>query len=502
MIRANIFYFVFCLLSFFITGCHSLKWNSIDTSNLTAPPANIKEIFNKYENGIMLLEAKNPGSNYSFDIGEKDPFYNDSLNFRFRRLEIKLLPFSPDNKVLVNISFIDPNNNRVVIDEIDLMRLIPRFDTKGDLMYPEMIEEEYNRFGYTFRKEHKEFSIYIDDEQNEILSNVSNRAYRCQLVNNCLSPTKWEFVLVTEDYHDFKDRLHGKTNLNQNRILSHSWFNLDEDLYQALIKMKNPELNVDVMIDYDSLSNMAENTSILFDELRQPIKYRVKSELLEIGSQSGRVIEPLDNEQYYKGVFRMFMEGSSETYKSVLQAPIKTTQFKNEGFYTERALKEFDLNWMQYLDSVDIDVVDIEGTDAYVEITLSGQWSPYKINIGNVDLTLLSEQKLYGLLFGMNTYPKNRRYNPKQSTIAYDADLIPDNVKPYVLLTKKDSDLWVNNQYKGIEKIYLTYESLESDVLEIYVLSYERIMPVWMAKVKLPKEIREKVRIRKRLYSY
>jgi len=71
-----------------------------------------------------------------------------------------------------------------------------------------------------------------------------------------------------------------------------------------------------------------------------------------------------------------------------------------------------------------------------------------------------------------------------------------------VLLTHKKNDKWVNNQYKGVEKIYLSYESIEQDVLEIYVLSYERITPVWMAKVKLPKSLREKVRIRKQLYQY
>ena len=106
------------------------------------------------------------------------------------------------------------------------------------------------------------------------------------------------------------------------------------------------------------------------------------------------------------------------------------------------------------------------------------------------------------MLFGMNTYPKSRRYNPSQATLAYDADHLPREIRPYVLLTEQKSGKWVNNQYKGIEKIYLSYESLEKDILEIYVLSYERILPVWMARVKLPKDIRESVRVRNALYNY
>jgi hypothetical protein len=106
------------------------------------------------------------------------------------------------------------------------------------------------------------------------------------------------------------------------------------------------------------------------------------------------------------------------------------------------------------------------------------------------------------MLFGVNTFPKSRRYNPVQSTIQYDAALLPDDIKPFVLLTDKKTGKWVNNQYKGIEKIYLTYETLEMDVLSVYVLCYERITPVWMGTIKLPKEIRETVRIRKKLYNY
>lgn len=491
------------LISIVLVQCHSTKWAAIETGDLENPPENITAIFNQYPNQVMVLNATTPGFNYKYDIGEKDAFYgrNDSI-FRFDKVELRLHEKMPKNKVITDFTFIDAKNNKVVIKNVDLLRLTPKFDTAGDMIYTEIIEEEFNRFGYVFRKEHQEFSIDLYDNNSSELKSIQDRAYRCQIVNNCLAPTKWEFELTSEDFSDFNERLKNSTNLNQNKILSHSWFYLNKELYAALIHLKNPNKNIPYDMEYNKLSDLAEQVSIDFSTLHQPVKRRLDTKIIELGYKSERKIEPLDNELFYKEKFKLFLEGDNVTYSSILKKPIETTQFKDEGFYTETTPKHFDLKWMQYLDSVNIDILNVKGTDAYVEITLTGKWAPYKINIGNIDLAQLEEQKLFGQLFGFNTYPKSRRYNPKQSTLVYDAELLPDEIKPYALLTRKDDHKWVNNQYKGIEKIYLTYESLERDILQIYVLSYERITPVWMASVKLPKEIREKVRIRKNLYGY
>ncbi len=494
----------FTIIGLFFVQCHTTKWAAVQkTSELAPAPTEIISVFAQYPNHLMILDATTPGFDYKFDIGEKDSSYgkNDSI-FRFHKVYIKLKDRMPKGKVIADFTFVDASNNRISIKSVDLLRLTPKFDATGDMIYPEIIEEEFNRFGYVFRKEHEEFSIELQDNQSTELQDIKDRAYRCKIVNNCLAPTKWEFELTSADFSDYNQRLRNSINLNQNKVLSHSWFYLDKALYRELINLKNPGKNIPYDMEYNKLSDLAEQVPIDFSTLRNPIKRRLASKTVELGHKSGRKIEPLDNELFYKKNFKLFLEGNNDTYKTILETPVKTTQFKDQGFYTAATPKEFDLNWMQHLDSVNIDVIDIKGTDAYVEITLTGQWAPYKINIGNVDLAQLDEQKLFGMLFGINTYPKSRRYNPKQNTLVYDAELLPDEIKPYVLLTKKDDHKWVNNQYKGIEKIYLTYESLERDVLQIYVLSYERITPVWMASVKLPKGIREKVRIRKSLYSY
>ncbi len=493
------------LLGVFFQSCHSTGWDKINTYSVEQPaPASIRKIFDSHDNGTINIRAKSPAYAYKYDIGEKDEYYGkDSSSFSFNKISIKLRDKMPYGKVLTDIDFRDNKGNIVRLEAVDLLRLVPRYDAPGDMIYPEVLLEEFNRFGFSFRKEHNEFDILLNNNSSQDEVDAKERAYRCQIVNNCLAPTKWEFALTSEDYSDFSTRLKNKENLNQNKILSHSWFYVDSELYYSLLRLKNPRITREIAaIPYDSLSNLSENIFIDFNLLRKPIKYRAKSEVVEFGYKSGRKIEPLDNEQFYKKQFNLILSDTSKTYTTILEEDIATTQFKNEGFYTPATPKVFNLNWMKYLDSIYIDVVDVRGTEAYVQLTITGQWSPYEITLGNVDLALVDEQKLLGFLFGFNTYPKGRRYNPVQSTIVYDADLLPNELKPYLILTDKKTGNWVNNQYKGIEKMYLTYESLERQYLMVHVLSYERIIPVWMAKVKLPKDLREKVRIRKGMYNY
>jgi len=492
------------VIVFGFISCHSVKWNEINSAkNSSRAPEEVLSIFEKYPDHKMILKAINPGYEYAYDIGEKDSLYGKNERaFRFKKIEIILQDKTPKGKVLADFKFLDDKSNSVHVNNVDLLRLIPKFDTEGEMNYPEMITEEYNRFGYVFRKEHNEFSIKLDENSKEKLQEATDRAYRCKITNNCLAPTKWEFDLTSEDYTDFNIRLKEASNLNQNRILSHSWFYIDTDLYAVLMKIKNPNMDIPVSTEYDTLSKMAEEVVIDFNKLRSPIVKKEASKVVEFGYKSGREIEPLDVEQYYKKEFKLLLEGDVSTYTSVLEKPIHTTQFRDEGFYKSETPKIFDLKWMKHLDSVYLNTVDVKESQTYIEIEITGKWAPYRITIGNVDLAQLSEQKLHGMLFGFNTYPKARRYNAIQSTINYDADLLPKHLRPYVVLSQKKNNKWVNNQYKGVEKIYLSYDSIEQDVLEIYVLSYERITPVWMAKVKLPKSLREKVRIRKQLYQY
>lgn len=481
------------LVAILFVSCYNYRWNS----SVGLPGSAQDDIVRIFENagGCIHLDTQAPGYDYVYDIGEKSEFYSHPEAYRFTDIQLTLCDKMPDDKILANFSFKDKAGNEVYISEVDLLRLTPKIDAEGPMVYPELLLEEFNRFGLNFRAEHGEFELESSDPY------VANSTYRANITNNCLAGGKWEFALTEEDYSDFNRRVKSDINLNQNRLLSHSWFYIPADLYAALLKAKNPGKDLPDQLQYNDLSDIAEEVVVDFESLRGPLKNEVEIELLEIGHLSERPLLPLDVEQHFKKEFGLLLDSAEHTYSSILDIQIETTMFQDRGYYITEQPKSFKLDWMRYMDQVEMDVIHVPGSDAYVQINLTGEWSPYDITIGNVDMALINEQKLYGMLFGINTYPKSRRYNPVQSTIAFDAELLPEDRQPFVLLTDKKTGQWVNNQYKGIEKIYLTYNSLEMDVLNIYVLSYERITPVWMASVKLPKNLREIVRIRKKLYN-
>lgn len=485
---------------FLLYSCHSTDWNAVGSSQVGPAPQAIRDIFAAHPGGIILSQGKAPGDAYIYDIGEKDEKYSDSRGaFLFESVEIHLRNKMPKGKVLVDFAFVDQKKATTLrVPGVDLIRLTPKMDMTGDMWYPEVILEELNRFGVSFRKEHNEFSIESSEAQVWV-----DRAYRVSITNNCLDPGKFEMSITSEDLSDFEARKNSGMNLNQNRILSHTWFPIPLDLYGELLEMKNPGNAYPVACNFDSISNIGEQVVIDYSQLRNPIRQQERIKILEIGHQSGRKLVPIDLEQHYKKLFGLYLDQPREqTYASILDENIQTAKFMNEGFYREDTPRKFDFSFLKQMDSVVVSTIDVNGSDCYAEIKLTGKYSWFEITIGNLDLSQIDEQKYWGMLFGFNTYPKSRRYHPQQNTILYDAEMLPDEIKPYVLMTEKNSGKWVNNQYKGLEKVLFSYETREKDVLEIYVLSYERITPVWMARVKLPKGTREAVRVRNALYAY
>lgn len=501
-------------LVFLMSQCYVPQW--IDKASLTKQepaPTHISTIFQAYPDNTICLKANSPGRSYKFDIGEKDAVYDGHLGaFNFDEVKIQLLDHMPKGSILVNISFIDKLGNVAKVDNFDLMRIIPKYDTHGDMLYSEILLEEFTRFGVVFRREHKEFDIVMKETIPQVqimkqtvphIQKSADQIYRMAITNNCLEPTKWEMNLTSEDFSDFKTRRKGGLNLNQNKILSHCWFYLQEDLYMALRQYKNSNVDKDYFLPYDSLNMLGEATVIDFESLRYPLKTSLNPKVLEVGHQSNRIIEPIDIEAFYKWDFGLFLTKRDKlTYRTILETPMEIARFTDAGFYNEETPNTYDYSYLKYIDDVEITTIDAPQSDCYTEIKLTGEYAPYEITIGNIDLAYPDEQKLTGLLFGYNTYPKNRRYNPVVSTLFYHADDFPKLLQPYVVLTDKSNGKWVNNQPKGIDKIYLSYENSERDILQIYVLSYERVTPVWMARVKLPKNIRETVRIRRNLYNY
>ena len=489
-----------------LTGCYSYRWTDPKFSRKPSPPPpSVSKIFSTAPNGRLAMEMVAPGKNYKFDPGEKDDYHaSDDHELRFRRVYMFLHPQTPPGQVLADIVFEDEAGTQVATEPVDLLRLIPKIDTSGEMQYVELLLEEFHRFGLGFRKEHDEFNIRLGHQASNALRDATERTHRLGLTNNCLDPRKWEMKLVSEDYSDFKERLASPYYLNQNKTLAHSWFYLDKDLYAALMRLKNPNLTIDTELaaNYDTLAEKTEQTTVDFEQFRN-IKKCHQTRILEIGHKSSRRMIPLTSEQYYKWDQGIFMNRDEfSTYADLLKKPIKLAQFTGRGFYSPDRPKTFDYDWLSRIDKVTMNQIDQPDTDCFAEIVLTGDDSPYMLTLGNLDLAFLDEQRYFEVFFGINPYPLSRRNSPAQNTIHYESDLMPDRIKPYFLMTERDTDRWVNNIDKGVELAYIGWESIEKKNMEIYLLSYERITPVWMAKVELNDEMVDRIRVRRRLYMY
>ena len=485
-------------------GCYAERiGRAMDSAALEVPPQTITAIFAKQPDRVLIMDAVAPGLTYRFDPSEKDrQFAEEDQALRFRHVEMSLCDRMPPGTVLVNITFVDGQGTRVTAKSVNLLRLTPRLDLTGDMQYPEMLLEEYERFGVSFRREHGEFAIELADVADSGTTDAARRAYRLGIWNNCLDPTKWEMVLTSEDYSNFSQRLNGKLYLNQQRTLARNWFYMNTDLYTALVQVKNPHLAIDPLLDYEELSRRAEQTVPKLDELRV-IKRRVPTKTIEIGHQSRRKIAALDTEQYYKWQHGLLLNHKEfTTYNDVLNQPVVLASFSDRGFYQPEHPKEFDFGWLRQLDQVVVDTLDVPGSDCYVQITLTGTSTPYTVIVGNIDMAMLNEQKLFGIPFGFNPYPKTRRHDAAQDSIHYETDRMPANIKPYVMLLDSRTGHWMNNQKKGLEKVYVGWESIDHQVLMIYLGTYERIMPVWMARVQMDDATVDRVRVRRWLYDY
>ena len=471
-------------------------------ANVTINLAQEPELFSE-ETPYYEFQAFAPGKSYRYDIGEKDIFYHQSDSvFVFDKVKIE----PSDSKkpgLRLKFTFTDRVGNEIVCDNTDIKKLIPKLDSEGELIYPELLSEEYNRFGVQYRGWRGEYEIKRSSRLTEEYSEALDRVYRVQLVNNCLEPTKWEFVLDSEDYSDFDKRLKSTNYLNQRRILAHSWFNVPMDFYKKLMKYYNPKLDLDLIdLSYDELSTISENTKINFNLLRGPLEKDLDINILEIGHQSKRPITCLDPEEYYKKQFGLVLSDKSYDYCNILDEELPLTRFQDRGFYTEENQNPFYVQWLKYVDDVKISTIEMDDSEVIIELRLTGKYSPYEIVLGNVDLAIMNEQILCGFLFGVNTYTTNVRNNSRPSTINYDPTQYPEHRKPYLYLIDKETGKWVNNQYKGVEKFYLSFEDITYKKLNIHVLSYERIIPVWMSQVELPSDFVEKCRVRRRLFNY
>ena len=105
------------------------------------------------------FEAIAPGKSYQYDIGEKDVFYHKSDSiFVFNKVRIEP---SESNKLGLRLrfTFTDLVGNEIICDHTDIKKLIPKLECSGEMIYPELLSEEFNSFGIQFRGWRDEYQI-------------------------------------------------------------------------------------------------------------------------------------------------------------------------------------------------------------------------------------------------------------------------------------------------------------------------------------------------------
>ncbi|MEM7039771.1 MAG: hypothetical protein AAF570_22550, partial [Bacteroidota bacterium] len=427
------------------------------TATLEPAPQTIRDIFAKYPKGVMRFPVKSPGKAYRYDVADKDPvFGNKDGVFAFDSVEIRLKNRMAPGQVLVHVVLTDSFGSILEFVEVDLMKIVPQIDAPDDMRLPEILMEEFNRYGVSFRRVKREFQLVSAVALDRRYGAASFRAMHASLTNNCLDPGKWEVEVwaVKNDLLHHDRMIWGKETAPR-VILAHSWLQVDPDLYGELLRLKNPFNAYNPESDFKLISEVAQKIVVDFEVLRRPVRKFAQVEVVEVGHRSARKIEALDIEQFYKAKIGLQLNRRrDQTYSSILDGEVEMARFADEGFYRTTDPKVFEFDWLRKIDDVELKILDVKDSDTHVELKLTGDLADYEVTIGNVDLAWLTRQERLGLLFGLNTYPKSRLHNAEDLEGRYDPENIDNDRKPYVLLTDMVDGTWVNNMDKGVEKVY------------------------------------------------
>jgi hypothetical protein len=495
-----IFFSLFCLS---LCGCSG-------SGNYVNPPSpsnsqgieELNHLFQSLPQHQLELFVDTPELNYSKDPAEKDLVYHLSTKeFDFTKITITLAHFQEKTKALVDMAFKTETGTTFILHSVDLLDLVPLVGQKDGLKYAEFLLKEFERFGVLYYKKENAFSWNTSPKTNSAGLEAIGRTYQAGLFNNCLDAGKWELVINTRYYEKF-DSTHASANQNQRyRILVHSWFSLDPALYRLLVKIKNPSLDIDPYTPYQELSKLAQAESVHVAKLSK-VKRTVDTKVLEFGHRSRRELFELDEEEMYKDWYGLVLNRQQfHTYADILEIPVQMAKFTDNGFYRPENPFIIDYGWMKKLARVEMNLVESSGPERFVEIKISGEESPYSIVLGNFDLGRLNPNKTVALQFGINPFPKMRLQRKTSFGTGYN--LGPDGkaVQPYLLLIDRVSGKWVNNQNLGLEQVFIGWQSIDKQALVIHLVSYERMLPIWVTYLGISDVERRKRQITNAVFN-
>jgi hypothetical protein len=496
-VRLGVFEIIAVFLCLALGGCTS-SGKSVKSPN-ALPGAGFPELiqfFQSLPQHRLEISVDTPELNYSKDPAEKDLLYQLApKDLNFSRVTITLALLQEKSKALVDMAFSNDSGTSFTIHSLDLLDLVPLIGQKGVLKYAEFLLKEFERFGILFYKKENAFSWTTSAKTRSVSLDAIGRTYQAGVFNNCLDAGKWEIVINSRYYEQF-DSTHANTNQNQRyRVLVHSWFSLDSTLYRLLVKIKNPVLDFDPYIKYSELTKMAEAVKVPFSTLSK-FKRTVDTKVLELGYRSQRELFELDEEEMYKDWFGLVLNREKfHTYADILETPVRMAQFTDKGFYRPEVPLIIDYGWMKKLDQVEMKMIETSGPERFVEIRIWGEHCPYAIVLGNFDLGRLNPNKTVAIQFGVNPFPKMRLQRKTAFGTGYN--LGPDGkaVQPYLFLIDRVSEKWINNQKLGLEQVFIGWQSINKEALVIHLVSYERMLPIWITYLGISDAERGKGRI-------
>ncbi len=426
------------------------------------------------------------------DPSDFDPLYQEALAC-FDRLE--WVPGADAHTVSLHLVGDDSKENCpiLVLPRIRLGDWIPKLSAPVAFHTIDALLLEYSRREIEFRRDLGQFLVHWPAGSRK--SPAFERLYQIVIANNCLEPGKWELILSTWPLKD-RDKQTLQANphfAGRHPKLAHYWFQVPEMLYDSLWAAYNPSRRPEVLGEYDSLSTLAEALTVT-EALRCERCLDFPAGVLEVGHRSGRRIEVLDPrfhpgerpmESFYKNLFGLVRNGERfATYADILAEPIRLSVFGGMGVYSRDQDVVFDLRWLGMWNQVSWRFSETDSLGRFAHIDIGGPQSTRALSIRNVDLARLNKEP-YGFALGWNSHPKRRLFRDRDYSPRYR--LIPEDTLPVpvALMWDKRIGKWLNNQREGIEQIVLSWEGVERNILRIELLSYERILPLWMARVAI-----------------
>jgi hypothetical protein len=415
----------------------------------------------------------------SFDY-DRDPNLKDVRFGKDWQIERATLTFHHAlnaQNVFFSLTVHGRDGKRIEVDTFNIMNLVPKLDMAGrpGLVEAEMLLEEFERFGVAWKSHLGEFRILGDD---------SGAINRVVFQNNCLDPGKWELQLMSKYYRNAAENMTRKSSPERYRKIAHGWTLLPMDFYQTLIRIKNPKLDKPVQGGYVDLSRSGGKTVLPPEFLPNPAM-EIRTGMVELGLESERDLEMLNEEQFQKRFIRLVDNREDyHTYADIVREPVRFAAFEHEGLYTSEK-KKFDFRWMKAMNRLRLFRTSEQEPVRWVDLEIGGEASPYRVVLKNLDLGNVVEGGIYHISFGFDppptlTHQYNSR-NPNGYKLGGEGKVEPVSL----LCSNQKTGAWQNNQDLGLEKLMMQWESPEKEILWVFLVSFERMIPVWMGRVRV-----------------